>query len=883
MSWWTRIARAMRGERLNRELDEEMEAHMADAVQAGCDPEEVRRRFGSQLRHREASRDHKVAAWLDALRADSVFGWRQLWKNRVASGAAIVSLALAMGACAAAFRLLDALVLRPLPIAAPERLYLLTSRGFDPGGSFRTSDSSAYPLFQRLRAVAKDQAELISVSYAERREVTYRSDDEMERANWQFVSGWMFSSFGLKPALGRLLTENDDQKPGGHPVAVLSHSYWVRRFGGDAGVLGQRFRMGNDSYEVVGVAPASFHGTETGIAPDIYVPSMMNPSVVRKDSSWFRTLVHLKEGVRPEPVVERLRGPFQAFQEERAKGFGGSMPPQMISNFLNQTLLIEEAGTGRSAVQQSYAEALWALGALVVLVLLIACVNVANLMTVQAAARSREMAVRVSIGAGRRRLVQLVLVESAWLALLAACLGAVFAWWSAPFVVSLIATPDNMVSLHLPVDWRVFAFGAALLFCVVLLFGTLPAWRASAVKPVSALKGGEPHSRRRLMHGLIAAQVAFCVLVLFVAGLFATTLDRVSHRPVGFTPERLLVVHAVTRQPLPLAAWNQAAEQLQQLPGVESVAQCGWSLLDGNGWNGFVFRQGLPVNNVLSYYLSVSPGWLGTMKIPLLAGRDFRPEDAFPGATIVNESFVRTYLGSESPLGKVFEKTQGSGGPLRFTIVGVVADTRYRNLREPLTPIAFVPRREVTDTTERPLASSTFIIRTASANPMALAQSVRQEIARAQPGLRVDTLRTQTAMIERWTIRERLLAILAAFFAGVALLLAGVGLFGVLNDTVSQRRREIGIRLAIGAPAQDVVRRVVQGTSVMVLLGAATGIAAGFGAARWLSALLFQVRPGEWPIYVAPTVAILLVALMAALRPALQAVRIDPAVTLRND
>src|ERR1017187_2122425 len=333
------------------------------------------------------------------------------------------------------------------------------------------------------------------------------------------------------------------------------------------------------------------------------------------------------------------------------------MSKKFIEAFLDQRLVLEPAAAGASNLQNEYRRSVVALGVLVALVLLIACANVANLMTAQAASRAREMALRVSIGAGRWRLVQLVLVESAILALLAGAIGGLFAWWSAPFVVGMINPPDNPVRLFLPADWRVLGFGLALTLGVMLLFGLTPALRASAVKPASALKGGEdPHTRRRIMHALIAAQVAFCFLVLFVAGLFAATFERLSNRPTGFVADRLLTLDTVAQRAEAPVFWDQVAEHLRGVPGVEAVALAGWPLLAGGSWNGFVSVNGAPPGPILAYFLSVSPGWTDAMKITLLGGRDFRPSEASPGAAIVNETFAKQFFKGENPIGQSFAK-----------------------------------------------------------------------------------------------------------------------------------------------------------------------------------------------------------------------------------
>ena len=530
-------------------------------------------------------------------------------------------------------------------------------------------------------------------------------------------------------------------------------------------------------------------------------------------------------------------------------------------------------------MQAEYLRSLTALAVLVALVLLIACANVANLLTAQAAARAREMALRVSIGAGRWRLVQLVLVESAWLAFLAAAVGAFFAWWSAPFVVARINPPDNPAHLVLPADWRVFGFVLVLTFAVTILFGLAPALRASAVKPASALKGGEdPHSRRRLMHFLIAGQVAVCFVVLFVGGLFVLTFDRLSHQPTGFSADRLLALETVAQPAQPTVYWDQAAEHLRTLPGVESVALAGWPLLSGTGSNGFVAVNGGPAHELLAYFLPVSPRWLDTMKIPLIDGRDLRPSDTYPGAAIVNEAFAKEYFQGQNPVGKSFERTYYAHRP--FEIVGLVRDARYRNLREPITPTAYVPIRFPDDDRADRI---TFLVRTSGPNPLAIASMLGRQVTRARSELRVSSIRTQVEINQSQTVRERLLAMLAFFFAAVALLLAGIGLYGVLDYSVLQRRREIGIRLAIGAPAVDIARRVTVDVFSMVLVGALAGLALGMASVRYIESLLYQVKPTDLGMLALPASTIFVAALLAALPAVIRAVRIDPATTLRAE
>jgi putative ABC transport system permease protein len=878
MSLWSRIANVFQQNRVSREIEEEIQSHIAEAIAEGRDPGQARRAFGSVLHHRERSCDIRLLLWLESLRADAVFGWRQITKRKVTSAAAILSLALAIGACTSAFRLIDALLLRALPVADPERLHVIAFEGSGPDGKNMIYDASSYPMFRQMRATVKDQAELIAMSYAERIDLTYGASQEVEKAYRQLVSGWTFGSFGLRPAAGRLLSANDDLTPGAHPVAVLSYDYWTRRFGRDPKAVGRTFRMDGDLYQIVGVAQEPFTGAEPGTVTDIFVPTMMvkHGGIVRSDYQWFRTFLKLKPGVSVPAVREKLRAVFRATQEERVRALPGT-PKREMDAYLGQRLLLNPASAGVSGMQREYGSALSVLGGIVALVLLIACANVANLMTAQATARQREMALRVSIGAGQGRLVQLVIVEFAWLALLAAGIGACFTWWSAPFVVGMIGTPGNPVRLVLPGDWRVVGFGLAMALGVTILFGLGPSLRVSGVKPVSALKGGDnPHTRPRMMQALIAIQVTFCMVVLFIAGLLIRTSGRLSHQNTGFSAERLLTIETLSAQPQPPPAWEQVAEHLRAASGVEAVALCEWPLMAGGSWNGFISVNGAPPSPVASYFLSVSPGWRELMKIPLLQGRDFRGSDTLPGYALVNETFARQYFRTEGPVGRLFEVVSNEGRRVPYEILGVVGDARYRNMRESMQPTAFFPFKAN-------YSRATFMVRTASPNPLAMGSVLRQEVARARAGFHVSNILTQNALVEQHTVRERLLGILALFFGIVAVLLAGVGLYGVLDYSVLRRRREIGIRVAIGAQAGDIARRVTIDVIAMVLTGLLAGIMLGIASVRYIDSLLFEVKATDLGAIALPAVTILAVALVAALPAVIRAIRIDPVIMLRSE
>jgi len=617
----------------------------------------------------------------------------------------------------------------------------------------------------------------------------------------------------------------------------------------------------------------------------------MNRFATQESMDWHRVFLMVKPGVKQATALElandleqlrkHLSAVNRAFGVERSTCFRGETQAD-INRLLNQKLVFQPAGAGISALQKEYRRLLVILGLLAALVLLIACVNVGNMMTTQATARAQEMALRISIGAGRRRLVQLILCQSALVALLASVLGAIFAAWAAPFVLSLINPPDNPARLALSADWRVLLFGFGLIILIVLLLGLLPALRASAVRPVAALKGGEdPHSPRHLMRGAIALQVAFCFLVLFLSSLFVTSFQRLENRPIGFSTDRLLLLETVAGKGQLPVVWNQTAEALRAVPGVKSVALSGWPLLGRIRINSDISINGAPPSPTPAWFLNVSPRWLSMMKIPLVSGRDFRPEDTSPGAAIVNETFVKTFFPGQDPIGRTFER--GANQPLN-KIVGVTPDVPYDDLREPTRAVFYVPFDETDDkSAPRVVNFATFAIHADAQTPPALAGSLRQFIAQRHNGLRVSNITTQLDLVRAQTVRERLIAMLAAFFAAVALLLAGIGLYAVFKYSVLQRRREIGIRMAIGSPRAKIVRLVTFDVFRMIALGACAGVTLGLGTARYVESLFYQVKATDADMLALPPCAILVTALLATLPAVLRALRTDPTEILRTE
>jgi putative ABC transport system permease protein len=879
--------------RRKTELAEELESHLrmavADRVARGESSDEARksalREFGNVPLIADVTRELWGGIWMDSLLADVSFGWRQLWKRKVTTLAAAVSLALGIGSCMAAFRLVDALFLRPMPaVQDPSSLYAVTYTRQATLYLPASSDTNSYPLFEHERDLVKGEVELAAASTMSHIDVTYGSDAQTEKAYRQWVSGELFTLLGLKPALGRLLTVDDDRVIRGSPYAVISYDYWQGRFGGDSKVIGRTFRMRDNLYEIVGVGPKGFTGSEPGTMTDIFVPTKMEPSLLNQNNFPMRVFVRVRPGVQVKALADKLNAAYQQWENERLK----STPKYLLSLLTPATLSLKSAGTGASDMQSEYGSALTVLDVMVALVLLIACANVANLMAGQAAARTREMALRMSLGSGRARLVRLVMVESAMLGLLASALGLGFAGWATPYIVSRINPPDAPARLVLGADWMVAGFTVLLTLGVTALFGMLPALRASGVRPVSALKGGEePRSKAAWMQSMIAAQVAFCSVVLFLAGLFAVTEAKLARRPMGFRAERLLLLDTVSRAEEPAVKWDQMTAALRNVPGVQSTALEDWPLMSGAQHNEQISVHGEVPSQTLAFFLAVSPGWLDTMRIPLMEGRDFRDSDATPSVAMVNETFAKTFFGGRSPVGQAFDVSSWRGPKMHYEIVGLVKDVMYRNVREQISPQVYVPVHHVATAAGaavgalQPMRDEVFAVRTASDDVAHMAEVLRRAVTQTDPEFRVSTMTPQTELIADQTIRERLVATLAGFFAGAALLLAAVGLYGVLHYSVVQREREIGIRIALGAAAANIARIVSARAMAMVVVGAAVGLIAGAASVRFVSSLLYGVKGTDVSMMVLPVIVLLAAAACAAVPAVLRAVRIDPAIMLR--
>jgi predicted permease len=539
---------------------------------------------------------------------------------------------------------------------------------------------------------------------------------------------------------------------------------------------------------------------------------------------------------------------------------------------------IDPAASGMSTVRADYARPLAMLGALVALVLLIACVNLALLFSAQSAARGRELSLRASIGAGRLRLAQLAIVECAMLGLAAVVIGGLFSAWAAPFVVAHAAAPESPISIGMPFDLRVLALAAALTVATLVLISIWPAWRAWHTRPIDSADGGTGRETGRpVAAGLVVAQVAFGTFVLLVAGLAVGTFRQLVSRPLGFVQDHVLILEVTSVRPRPLARWTQLADSIGALPGTTSVSLAGWPMLAGRSWNGFVSVDGAPAAPVLADFLNVSPSFFESMTMPMVAGRTFLPSDTQPGAAVVNETFARMFLAGGPAVGRRIAKDNDP-----YTVVGVVRDAVYRDMHAPVLPVAFVPFRQA-DSPSRPQAIGTAAIHVRVADGAATTDAIRSAVRASGSDFRLLSIRTAQSLEDAQLVRERLMAMLAGFFGVASAILVGLGLYGTLHYGVVRRRREIAIRRAVGARGANVVWLLARGSVVALLAGTVLGIASGYVATGAAESLFYGVRRSDATTLVLPAIAMIGIGLIASLMPLLRAVRVNPVSILRGD
>ncbi len=709
-----------------------------------------------------------------------------------------------------------------------------------------------------------------------------------ENIRAESISGRGFEILGVKAALGRLIRVDDDALTDGHPVAVLSYAFWKRRFGASPSALGHWLTVGRQQFQVIGIAGDSFSGVQPGYLTDVWLPLSVaaDPrNLANPDGGNINVWARLHSGVAPSQVRERLQPALTNFLRDRAR----INPPRnlhgaQLQQFTDMPLRVRDASVGRNSLfRLQFRRPLWILALICALLLLIACSNVANLMLARASARKTEMALRISLGACRFRLIQQMLIESSQLAAFACGLALLFAAFIAPAIVVRLGPTEFPAWLDVAPGLRTLAFAAMLSLLTALLFGVVPALRASATSPGAALKAGGPHHSGRLgsLRWMLAAQIGFSVAVLFLSGLLLLSFRKLITVDLGFARDNVVLFDLVprNRQTHRRDSGVELLEHLRQLPGVQAASISQQRPMGGDlVWimTPVVRLPGRANETVRPREVPVSAGFFGAMQIRWVAGRDFQPEDIVTTSrsVIVNRAFVEKFFLGRDPIGQRFDKLTDDPEPVPQQIIGVVENVRYNNLREPERPAIYTPLQD--------LAGATVNIRTSS-NPVALMPRLRKEIETAAPTLMVRgsiLLRTQ---IDNILIRERLLALFAGFFSLVAVLLAGVGLYGVINYAVVRRARELGIRVAMGARRSAIIRLIVSDTSIPVITGMALGLAGGIAMSHYLASQLFGVTPTDFWSVATPLACVLIAAVAAVVPPALRAARADPLIALRHE
>jgi macrolide transport system ATP-binding/permease protein len=939
-----------RRRRRDRELEEEIRAHLEMAarerIERGEAPEEARhatrREFGNEGLVCETTRAMWGWGWLENFFQDVRYGVRMLRKSPGFTAVAVAALALGIGANTAIFSLIDAVLLRSLPVRDQKHLVLLTWHAHHPPGYDNYSSfgdchllsgipenpagcAFSYPMFKRMRLQTKVFSGVVAFAGAGRLDLSGNGPASIVRG--QLVSGGFFRTLGIRAAIGRMIRPEDDESSA-TPVVVLGYGYWKRAFGGDASVVGRTIRLNNVVFTIAGVAPPQFSGVTPGNAYDLWLPlSKYHALRVRWGGNleaatnwWLVILGRLRPGAS---LAQAQAAASVVFQNELLHG---SKPLAKAAD--DPSIVLTPAQRGLNGERSQIKPLLYLLMLTVGMVLLIACANVAGLMLVRSATRRREMAVRLALGAARRRIAQQLLTESVLLSLLGGAIGCYVAYGGVHLITSLVVSnsPEPFPFIVEP-DWRVLVFTAAASILTGILFGLVPALRSTRVDLTPSLKNGPgdsvaPAGRRWLSLGnaLVVAQVALAVVVLTGAGLLVRTLRNLESVKPGFNTNNVLLFGVDPtlldyKVPRIQSLYRELQTRLAALPGVVSASYSSRALLSGSLWTSSVRIEGQTGKSGLDVdMLAVGPGFFDTMHIPMLAGHRLRSADfaeaaaataareklatlnsaaakqgksskpaAQPSAAsptppvpvLVNRAFAHRYLGNRNPVGVGLldgpdSITAGRGLP-RWRIAGVVGNTKYNNLRREIHPTMYIPLVG---------GGAHFELRTAT-DPTSLIPAVREAVGRVDANLPLFDVKTQTTQIQQILFEERLISRICGFFGLLALVLACLGLYGLLSYEVGRRKREIGIRMALGAQERDVHRLVVGRGIALTLIGAMLGLAAAFGVTRFLESMLYGVQPVDPMTFAAVAVFLLLVALAACYLPARRAMRVDPMTVLR--
>jgi len=875
------IANLVGRNRLETTLDAELRGYLDEMmerkIRQGILPAEARRQAlleaGGLDQVKEQVRDTWLGSGIETTIRDVHYAVRTLRRSPGFTITALLSLALGIGANTAIFSILHALVLRSLPVSDPQRLVVVTRN---------ETVSSPYPLFIELRDHSQTLEGVLAFRTTPMR---LSKDGETERITGALVSGTYFGVLGVRPSIGTAIANEDDQTPGSGgwrgPVAVLSHNFWVRRFGGEASAVGTRILLNGSPFTVIGVGPPGFQGTEVGEPADVFAPMTMQEALMpgmgkaltQPRSQWLRIFGRLRSnGGRPQAEAE-LTTLLRRYNQEYF--IDGSTKADRRSSLLGQKIILMPGATGLSSLRSGYSMALWVLISVVALVLLIACANVASLMLSRATARRREIAIRLSLGAARSRLIGQLLIESLILAIGGAGSGLLLARWMRDVLIRYLPADR---SLNAPMEPSVLLFTLVLGVGAALFFGLVPAFQSTIVEVAPAIKGeeiGAKMGRILFRKGLVVFQMSLSLLLLIAAGLFLRSLHNLLTIDPGFARDNILVASVESGPGLDA----RLLREVRNLPGVISAALADSPPLGTHtGWNvyvpGYTPKAAEPRDSPSVGF--VSPGYFTTMGIPLLLGRDIDDRDILSArdVMVVNETFAKYFFGSENPIGR---RVGTKEGLYQWEIIGVVKNSKYTGLREGPIRMIYVPARP------GPWASRTVVHLRTSGNAVALTSSLRQKIQDLDKTAAIYDLQTVQEEVDRSLLRERLVGTVTGLFGGLALVLAAIGLYGLTSYGVARRTREFGIRIAIGARPGSIVGLVVSEALWLLVAGTAIGLVVAWVLGRVVEAMLFGIGPADPVSAVLAILALVAVALFAAWIPACRAARVDPMRALRWD
>jgi predicted permease len=907
-----RIAAFFRRGRLDDELAEEIELHVElrrqSLIAEGMDPHdaalEARRRFGNVTAIREETREMWGFPSLDTLMQDARYGLRLMRRSPAFTVIAVLSLAIGIGATAAVFSLADAVLFRKLPVRNPDELVIFRWVGslvlpFDSlsGNSAQNDKESSSTSFSlaAFKAVREQGASLAEViGFAEMYHLTIGTGIQVELGTGQAVSGNYFDVLGVPPALGRPITNQDDQ-PGSAPVAMLSYATWQRRFGGSADVVGLSINVNSIPVTIVGVTPEGFHGTlQVGSAPALFVPLEQQARFERSEEHFNPNFwwVLLAARLKPAVTAASAQPAFDAIIKQNI----AANRPGLAANDLPRTQL-EPGSQGQIESRDGMRRPLTIMAAVVAIVLLVACVNLANLLLARAGARRRELAVRVAIGAGRTRIVRQLLTESVVLSLLASAAGLVLATWLARGLLPALDRDSNF-AVDVALDWRAVFFIVLVAVCSSLLFGVFPAFRGTDLKPAETLKearrGQVGRARAVSASGaLIAAQVALSLLLVTAAGLLVTSVHNLERVETGFDPSNVLLFRVDPtlngyKDERLRSFYTSVLQRLRALPGVVSASVSTHTLIANSASISEAYVGGAPVASApsanqsepsrpLVWRQNIDDQFFRTMRIPMLKGRTFTDAESPAGQpiAIVNRTFARTVFQTDDPIGMRFRMSGRPNAP-EYEIIGLVADAKYTNLRDEPPPTVY------TSYLQWPSDAMTFEIKTAS-DPTELVPLVRQAIAELEPNVPLFAIRTQALQVRQSLTRERLFARLATMLGLITLLLSAIGVYGLMAASVTRRTSEIGIRMALGADRRTVKWMILRQSLLLVVAGIAIGIPAAVMSTDIIDSLLFGLTPSDPRVLAAASVILLAISAIAAYVPARRAAGVDPLVALRHE